>query len=151
MGFRLAFAVAQVAGNVISPKVLGSVEYACAVAGAKLVLVMGHTRCGAVTAAVSLASSHANAAEATGRKHLEPIIQDIQKSLDSMLIQKFEQSTGDEQSRCVDEVARRNVALSVTRILEQSQTIKELADTNCIAVIGAMYDVVTGKIDLLDR
>ena len=68
-----------------------------------------------------------------------------------MLIQKFEQSTGDEQSRCVDEVARRNVALSVTRILEQSQTIKELADTNCIAVIGAMYDIVTGKIDLLDR
>lgn len=141
----------RVAGNVISPKVLGSIEYACAVAGAKLVLVMGHTRCGAVNAAVSLASSHSNATDATGCKHLESIVQDIQKSLDPDLIQRFDRLSGDEQSRCVDEVARRNVALSVTRILEQSQTISGLVQANRIAVVGAMYDIVTGKIDRLDH
>ena len=141
----------RVAGNVISPKVLGSIEYACAVAGAKLVLVLGHTRCGAVNAAVSLASSNSNATEATGCQHLESIVQDIQKSLDSDLIQRFEHSSGDEQSRCVDEVARRNVALSVTRILEQSRTISGLVQANRIAVVGAMYDIVTGTIDRLDH
>lgn len=141
----------RVAGNVISPKVLGSIEYACAVAGAKLVLVMGHTRCGAVTSAVSLASSHGNAKEVTGCDHLEPIVNDIQRSLDPDLMSRFDNSTGEEQSRCVDEVARRNVALSVTRIMEQSQTIRRLAETNRIAVVGAMYDIVTGKIDQLNH
>lgn len=141
----------RVAGNVISPKVLGSVEYACAVAGAKLVLVMGHTRCGAVNAAVSLASSHGNAKDVTGCDHLEPIVQDIQKSLDSELMYRFDHSSGEEQSLCVDEVARRNVALSVTRILEQSRTIRDLVQANRIAVVGAMYDIVTGKIDRLDH
>lgn len=140
----------RVAGNVISPKVLGSIEYACAVAGAKLVLVMGHTRCGAVNAAVSLASSHGNVKEVTGCDHLEPIVQDIQKSLDSELMHRFDHTSGEEQSRCVDEVARRNVALSVTRILELSQAISGLVQTNRIAVVGAMYDIVTGKIDRLD-
>lgn len=140
----------RVAGNVISPKVLGSIEYACAVAGAKLVLVLGHTRCGAVNAAVSLASSQANAAEATGCQHIESIVSDIQQSLDARLIQQFKQTVGDEQSQCVDEVARRNVMFSVSRILEQSQTINELVTANRIAVIGAMYDIVTGKLDRLD-
>lgn len=139
----------RVAGNVISQKVLGSIEYACAVAGAKLVLVTGHTRCGAVTAAVSAASSSSSVTETTGCKHLEPIVRDIQLSLDSDLIQRFENAAGEAQVACVDEVARRNVARSVTTILEQSQTLSDLVKAERIAVIGAMYDVTTGKIDFL--
>jgi carbonic anhydrase/SulP family sulfate permease len=139
----------RVAGNVISQKVLGSIEYACAVAGAKLVLVTGHTRCGAVTAAVSAASSSSSVTETTGCKHLEPIVRDIQLSLDSDLIQRFENAAGEAQAACVDEVARRNVARSVTTILEQSQTLSDLVKAERIAVIGAMYDVTTGKIDFL--
>src|SRR5690606_5709150 len=56
----------RVAGNVTSPKVLGSIEYACSVAGAKLIVVLGHTRCGAVTTAVKLAGSTQPSASLTG-------------------------------------------------------------------------------------
>ena len=72
----------RIAGNVTSPKVLGSMEYGCAVAGAKLIVVIGHTQCGAVTAAVSLADSDETAEQATGCQHLQPIIQEIQKAID---------------------------------------------------------------------
>ncbi len=139
----------RVAGNVVSPKVLGSVEYACAVAGAKLVLVLGHTGCGAVTAAVSSAGSSASIEETTGCQHLEPIVRDIQKSLNAELIQRYSQTTGDEQSDCVDEVARRNVSQSVATILEQSQTLSDLVHSGSIAVIGAMYDIARGQIVLV--
>ena len=72
----------RIAGNISSRKVLGSMEYGCAVAGAKLILVMGHTRCGAVTAAVNFASTEGSAAEATGCQHLDPIVHDIQQAID---------------------------------------------------------------------
>ena len=138
----------RVAGNVVSPKVLGSIEYACAVAGAKLVVVLGHTRCGAVTAAVSFAGTNANVTETTGCQNLESIVRDIQKSLNPELIRRFAETSGDAQCDCVDEVAGRNVRLSVAAMLEQSQTLSDLVQSGRIAVIGAMYDIVSGKLDV---
>lgn len=64
----------RVAGNVISPKILGSMEYGCAVVGSKLILVMGRTRCGAVTAAVNLSGSPEDILHATGCQHLAPSV-----------------------------------------------------------------------------
>ena len=81
LGLGDVFSV-RVAGNVISPKVLGSMEYGCAVAGAKVVLVMGHTRCGAVGAAVSLSGSVTSIEEVTGCQHLDSILHDIQANFD---------------------------------------------------------------------
>src|SRR5262249_6633059 len=69
----------RIAGNVASRKVLGSIEYGCAVAGAELIPVMGHTRCGAVSAAVDLACSPGTVAEATGCAHLEHVLHEIQR------------------------------------------------------------------------
>ena len=72
----------RVAGNVAGSKVLGSIEYACAVAGAKLILVMGHTRCGAVTSAVQFKESEADPDQATGCQHIGDITRDIEESID---------------------------------------------------------------------
>ncbi len=139
----------RLAGNVISPEVLGSMEYACAIASAKLVLVMGHTRCGAVTAAVNLARSKQNVEQATGCEHLEPIVHDIQQSIDLPEWQGTEHASDDEKAAFVDAVARRNVLRAVRQIVGQSHTVRRLVRQQRVAVVGAMYDVATGKIDFL--
>ncbi|MBC7819713.1 MAG: bifunctional SulP family inorganic anion transporter/carbonic anhydrase, partial [Planctomycetaceae bacterium] len=137
----------RIAGNIISQKVLGSMEYGCAVAGAKLIVVVGHTQCGAITAAVNLAGSQANAEQATGCQHLEPIIREIQGAIDLPSCQHLEQWTEKERANLVDAVARRNVMHTVERISRESRTINRLVQEGRIAVVGALYDVVTGQID----
>jgi carbonic anhydrase len=139
----------RVAGNVTSPKVLGSMEYGCAVAGAKLLVVMGHTRCGAVNASVKLACIHGSIEEATGCQNLEPLIHEIQQSLDQSECRVFERLTPEAQHEFVDNVARRNVLHSVEQILANSSTMRRLVAEGKIAVVGAMYDVSTGGIEFL--
>ena len=143
MGLGDIFSV-RVAGNVTSPKVLGSIEYGCAVAGAKLILVMGHTRCGAVTAAVKLASSKVNIAETTGCQNLEPIVREIQRSIDADDLEKNEKTP-----EFVDLVARRNVERSVEQILQQSGTLRRFVSEGSVKIVGAMYDVATGQIEFM--
>ena len=139
----------RIAGNVTSRKVLGSMEFACAVAGAKLILVLGHTRCGAVTAAVDLICSTKTVAQATGCQHLEHIVHDIQQSVDPLACQGIEQLPESEKVSIVNAVARRNVARVVETVLEQSQTLNSLVRDGRIAIVGAMYDVVSGNIEFL--
>ena len=137
----------RIAGNVTSPKVLGSLEYGCAVAGAKLIVVVGHTQCGAVTAAVDLACSGANAEQVTGCQHLEPIIHEIQQAIEPHSCQHSNELSAAEKAVLINTVARRNVSCAVERILQDSHTISHLVHNGRISVIGAMYDVVTGQID----
>ncbi|MDR3623047.1 MAG: bifunctional SulP family inorganic anion transporter/carbonic anhydrase [Paludisphaera borealis] len=139
----------RVAGNITSRKVLGSLEYACAAAGVKLILVMGHTRCGAVTAAVNLACSGESAATATGCQHLEPIISEIQQSVEPLDRLSLEQLPASERESFVDSVARRNVVRVVEAIRQQSETLDGLVREERIAIVGAVYDVVSGDIDFL--
>jgi carbonic anhydrase/SulP family sulfate permease len=139
----------RIAGNVASRKVLGSVEYGCAVAGAKLVLVMGHTRCGAVSAAVDLACSSGTVAEVTGCAHLEHIVREIQQLTDPLECQGVQQLPPAEKRAFVNALARRNVARVVERILAESQALSSLARDGRIAIVGAMYDVATGDIQYL--
>lgn len=141
----------RMAGNVTSSKVLGSMEYGCAVAGAKLILVMGHTRCGAVTAAVDLACTGANAEQATGCQHLQPIVRDIQESLTESTCSLMRSSTPEERMAVVDAVARRNVEREMARILDESDTIRRLVEADRVAVVGAIYDVSTGGIEFFDE
>ena len=138
------------AGNIVSRKVLGSIEYACAVAGAKLVLVMGHTRCGAVTTAVKLAGSPLPASQTTGCQNVEPILLDIQESVDLQARAQFDELSNDQQEDYVNQVARRNVQRTVQRTVEESETLAKLASEGRIAVVGAMYDVTTGDIEFLN-
>jgi carbonic anhydrase len=141
----------RIAGNIISQKVLGSIEYGCAVAGAKLVLVLGHTQCGAVTAATSFACSGQDVSEATGCQNLEPIMRDIQRWIDNETRVRYGKLEGDERSELVDSVARRNVCATVDRIRAESQTLNRLANEGKLVIVGAMYDVGSGKLEFLDE
>lgn len=141
----------RVAGNITSRKVLGSIEYGCAVAGAKLVLVMGHTRCGAVTTAVKLACSTEPVAEVTGCQHVEHILREIQESIDPNVCRKMEQLPQEAQDVFVDEVCCANVLRTVELLQQQSQTLSDLVRDGRIVIVGAMYDVATGDITLLSK
>jgi carbonic anhydrase len=140
----------RVAGNVISPKVLGSMEFGTAVAGARLILVLGHTSCGAVGAAVKYANSSQSVSQATGCTHLEPIVHDIQKSIDRSAHLQVANMSPDELKSFVDSVARRHVLQCVEGILKESNIIRELAAKNQIAVVGAMYDISNGQIEFIN-
>jgi carbonic anhydrase len=133
----------RVAGNVTSPEVLGSIEYACAVAGAKLVLVMGHTRCGAVSAAVDLAAKGISAVAATGCTHIDRVVESVQRSLPER-----RDGTG---YAFVDAVARRNVLRSVADILGESAALAGLVGDGKLLIVGAMYDVSTGGLAFLSE
>ena len=139
----------RVAGNVTGPKVMGSIEYACAVAGAKLVLVMGHTRCGAVTAAVDLFGTVATITEATGCEHLDEIVGLIQESIDDSATLRLSTATPAERLEFTNGVARRNVERAVETLRRQSKALSALVAAGKLAIVGAMYDVVTGDIAYL--
>jgi carbonic anhydrase/SulP family sulfate permease len=139
----------RLAGNVTSRKALGSIEYACAVAGAKLVVVLGHTRCGAVTAAVDLLGAGRSAAEATGCDHLGPIVEAIQRSADRAACLAAAQLPADEKKAFVNGVARRHVERTVEELLQQSRVLAQLVLEGRLAVAGAMYDVATGAVEFL--
>lgn len=140
----------RVAGNVVGGKVLGSIEYACAVAGAKLILVMGHTRCGAVTAAVRLTESGAEPEEATGCQHIGHIVRDIEESVDLERLKGLGGLPKADQEALIDEVARRHVAWVVRTLPVQSRTVGDLVRDGKIAIVGAVYDVTTGDMEFLD-
>lgn len=148
LGVGDAFSV-RVAGNIPGRKILGSIEYGCAVAGAKLVVVVGHTRCGAVTAAVNLACSGQSAAEATGCDHLDQIVEEVQRSVDVPSCRAVAHLPPAGQEELVNAVARRNVLRVVETLQEQSRMIASLVRDGRIMVVGAMYDVTTGGIEFL--
>ena len=120
---------ARVAGNIVNEDILGSLEYACNVAGAKLILVLGHTACGAVTAAtqrVELGNITALLSKIT------PVVDSLEKGV------------------AVDEVAEYNVKHSIERIRKESAILKDMEQAGRILIKGAMYDVATGKVRFLD-
>jgi carbonic anhydrase len=140
---------ARIAGNVVREKVLGSLEYACAVAGAKLVIVMGHTRCGAVGTAVNLAVTGEQSCGGAGCGHLDLIIAEIQKSVDRSAIERWESRSPEEKQAIIDAVARRNALNSVQWIYRESDTLRRMADTGQIAIVGALYNLENGAIEFM--
>lgn len=140
----------RIAGNVAKEKVLASMEYACAVAGAKLVLVLGHTSCGAVTAAVDLFGSDQTPEEATGCDHLHALVDYIQASVDGSQRASVMEKGGEIKKRYVDDVARDNVKRTVRLIREQSKALGRLEKEGRIKIVGGMYDLSSGETDLFE-
>jgi carbonic anhydrase len=147
LGIGDAFGI-RIAGNVAKAKVLGSMEYACGVAGAKLVLVMGHTGCGAVKAAVDLFGGSKGVAQATGLDNLPALIDEIQLSIVPGAKPKF--PTPEQHAAYVDEVATHNVKHTIGVIRRDSRTLRELERAQRIAIVGALYDIRTGRVAFLD-
>lgn len=147
LGLGDAFSV-RIAGNIISRKVVGSMEYACAVAGAKLILVMGHTSCGAIRTAVDLASTQKTTTEATGfdSANLDHIINEIKNSIDSTMRNNLSHCTPLQKEIYSNEVAYRNVFRTIKLIRERSHILDKLVQEGKIAIIGAMYDISSGEV-----
>jgi MFS superfamily sulfate permease-like transporter len=137
----------RIAGNIARDKVLGSMEYSCAVAGAKMILVMGHTSCGAVNTAVDLISRQQTAAEATGCVNLDSLITEIQKSVDLSTCKREGAWLSGEKEAYANEVSRRNVLRTMRKITERSTTLAGLVAEGKLVLVGALYDIHTGMVD----
>lgn len=147
MGIGDLFSV-RVAGNVLGTRALGGIEFGVAVAGVKLVLVMGHTRCGAVTESIRLLRAGQDATEATGCKHLTLIVDDVQACLERDECPD-EGSGSHAEEAFIDEIARRNVLRTVDAIVERSEAVRKAVEQGQVMVVGALYDVKTGEISFL--
>lgn len=133
MSFGDLFCI-RVAGNVENPDVLASMEYACSVVGAKLILVLGHTRCGAIQAACDDFK--------TG--HITQLLAKIKPSIESETKIK-DNRTGSNQ-HFVDAVTELNVVNTLKQVYEKSKILREMIDDESIAIVGSIYDVSSGKV-----
>lgn len=138
---------ARVAGNIATAELLGSLEYACAVVGSKLVVVLGHTSCGAVNAAVDLLAAAKKASEATPCGNLDGLVTEIQQSIDPATLKKPDQWAPGEKAAYTNEVSRYNVMRTIRMIRERSATLDKLVHEGRIAIVGALYDVGSGRVD----
>lgn len=126
---------ARVAGNFVNEDILGSLEFACKLAGSKVIVVMGHTSCGAVKGACD----HAKLG------NLTQMLDKIMPAVDA--IQTPEGT--DRSSKNIDfvnQVSAKNVELTIQNIKEQSPVLNEMYEAGEIDIVGAMYDVKTGAV-----
>jgi carbonic anhydrase/SulP family sulfate permease len=134
----------RVAGNIAGAKILGSMEFACKVAGAKLIVVLGHTQCGAVKAACDLVESQTDPAAATGLTNLGSLTGPIGQAI------RMERDTKENRTSnngaFVDRVAALNVCAVMDYIRSNSPALNELIECGKVGIVGGMYDVKTGKV-----
>lgn len=136
----------RLAGNVVSRKALGSIEYSAAVAGAKLVLVMGHTSCGAVRTAVDFSCNHKKVEKETGCVNLDSLIHEIQKSIDPDKCRNFPQWDEIKKEDYFNDVAHKNVLRTLYKIRQNSPILDKMVREKKIALAGAMYNISTGEV-----
>jgi carbonic anhydrase/SulP family sulfate permease len=134
----------RIAGNIARDKVLGSIEYSCAVAGAKLLVVMGHSSCGAVKSAVSLVGSQQSVADATGCATLEGLIKELQMTITEEELPRILHWRPEQKAEFADTVAKRNILRTIQGIRQNSSTIDSLVKKGQLAIVGAFYDIKTG-------
>jgi len=128
----------RVAGNVINSDILGSMEFGTQVAGAKLIVVLGHTRCGAVQAAC----------QGDQLGHLSGLLQKIQPAVTRT--ETHLKTTSCSDPKLVDAIAEQNVMNIVQQIPQESPIIANLLKNKKINIVGAMYDISTGEVTFLD-
>jgi MFS superfamily sulfate permease-like transporter len=136
----------RVAGNIVTPELLGSMEFGCAVAGAKLVLVMGHTSCGAVNASINLLAERKTALEATGCDNLDSLVREIQQCIDPQGAKPGLQARPEEKAAYSNRIAERNVVRTIQVIRQRSKILDRLVREGRISIVGAVYDVHTGRV-----
>jgi len=137
----------RLAGNVLSRKVLGSMEFACKVAGAKLILVLGHTSCGAVKATCDIVGKGLDTVQATGLTNLPSLVEPISKAvhMETTTMQNRDGSNYE----FVDRVAAIHVHNVMLAIRQGSPTLRDMIDAGQIQVAGAMYNVKSGQVEFM--
>lgn len=135
----------RVAGNIAEEDALASMEYGCAVAGAKLILVLGHTRCGAVKATVDFAHRQVDACAASGCENIKAITNYIHQAVQAEHETRGDRSAANEAF--VDRVAKLNVQHTMEVIRHRSATLRGLVERKQVAIVGGLYDVKTGRVE----
>jgi carbonic anhydrase len=130
--------VARVAGNFVNDDILGSLEYAARVAGAKLIVIMGHTECGAVKGACD--SAQLGLLTAT-LANINPAVNSVQGNYEPR---------SSKNTDFVQAVAEKNVELTMGKLRDRSVVLRGMLDKGEIGMVGAMYDVSTGKVEFLE-
>jgi len=126
---------ARVAGNVINDDILGSMEYACKLAGSKLIVVLGHSHCGAIKGACANVQLD----------HLTGLLQKIKPAVDAVHAEESVEITADNDV-LVQKVADRNVQLTVEQIRNKSPLLNVMVKSGEIGIIGGMYYIETGEV-----
>ena len=126
----------RIAGNFVNSDILGSLEFACKVAGSKAILVLGHTSCGAIKGACD-----------------DVVLGNLTGMLDNLKTAVFSvDNSGDRSSankEFVQKVSDMNVRLSIAAIKAQSPVLREMLDQGEISIVGGMYDVASGKVQFV--
>jgi carbonic anhydrase len=128
----------RIAGNILNDDILGSMEYATAVVGSKLIIVLGHTSCGAITGACKgIQLGHLTGLIAK----IKPVISEAKQHL--------------HQNQCsnpdlINDIAKDNVQMVMKQIPQQSRIIQKLVAENKVAIVGGMYNIATGQVDFFE-
>lgn len=125
---------ARIAGNFVNEDILGSMEFACKIMGAKLILVVGHTNCGAIKGAIDDAE-------------LGNLTQLLDKIKPAVANTKYDGDKSSKNLEYVDLVSKENVLLAIENIKLRSPVLKEMLDNNEIMISGCMYDISDGTIE----
>jgi carbonic anhydrase len=135
--------VTRIAGNVSDLDVIASIEFACHVAGAKLILVLGHKNCGAVKAACTHFQGLEKGKPPKVNHHINELLEKIKPALD----QEIKKNKKRTKKKFVEDVTRSHVNLTQKEIYKGSEVLRGLIDSGKIKLIGAYYDLETGKVD----
>lgn len=129
----------RIAGNVLNEDILGSMEFACKLAGARIIVVLGHTRCGAIK----------GACDHKEMGHLTGLLRKITPAID---LEKTVRTNRDSTNGIfVDKVAAHNVRLTVQSVYERSPILSEMISKGEIAIVGGMYDVGSGLVQFFNE
>jgi len=130
---------ARVAGNVLDDDILGSMEFACKVSGAKLIAVIGHSNCGAIKGAV----------DDVELGNLTGLLTKIKPAIDAVPADVQPRTT--KNATFVGQVAEANVRLVMKEIRERSPILREMLDAGQIVLVGGMYDLSTGRVQFYEN
>jgi carbonic anhydrase len=128
----------RIAGNIVNTDILGSMEFACKVAGSKLIVVLGHSKCGAVK----------GACDHVEMGNLTELLSKIQPAV----YQETNTTTNRDASNAVfvENVAQINVKRSVKNIIERSNVLEQMLQSGQIGIVGAMHNIETGEVTFYD-
>jgi carbonic anhydrase len=124
----------RIAGNIVNEDILGSMEFGCKLAGAKIIVVLGHTKCGAIK----------GACDHVEMGNLTSLLTKIRPAVENETVTKDNRNS--ENSEFVERVSEINVRRSVKAIMERSPILKELVENGEIGIIGGTHDITTGHV-----
>lgn len=137
----------RIAGNIAGEKVLGSLEFACKSKGSRLIVVLGHTDCGAVTAACQMHQQQLDVSQAQDTPNIQYVLKPIMSAIDTVK----NRMTNDQNVRSfIDEVTMMNVKNNMAYILKHSNVLREMVEKGEVGIVGAIYDVKTGQVNFLE-